>query len=281
MAFPTSPSPGDTYVFKGVTYTWNGGAWTYQESGIPGKPPTITKTYSGPFTEEPEELPLQNYRGQGDGGYEFTGGFADRLSGSTGNLISDNVQYTSAQASSGTWRRFGFSSARQVANDVEYWGENSAEFDQSKGLFGGLHMPDGVTDLFDFDDTALSAAVTTGDLQYTAANGSYNFKQCRVGDLAKVRFSFNVVPQQANTTLEVGLIWATRDENDNVTFTFPLLTQPIFYGTGTVGKPFLNRVEMSAYFASDEDINARVLPAIRADNEILIAPLTTLCTIVR
>jgi hypothetical protein len=40
-------------------------------------------------------------------------------------------------------------------------------------------------------------------------------------------------------------------------------------------------VEMSAYFASQEDVNARALPAIRADNEILIQPLTTLCTIVR
>lgn len=217
----------------------------------------------------------------GISGYEFTGGFADRLSGSTGNLISDNVEYTSSQAAAGTWRRFGFSSVRQAANDVEYWGETNPYFDQSKGLFGGLHMPQGVTDLFDYDDTSLSAAVTTGDLQYTAATGSYNFKQCRVGDLTKVRFSFNVVPQQANTTLEVGLIWATRDENDVVTFTFPLLSQPIFYGTGTVGKSFLNRVEMSAYFASDEDLNARVLPAIRADNEILIQPLTTLCTIVR
>ena len=142
-------------------------------------------------------------------------------------------------------------------------------------------MPAGVTDLFDFSDTSNSAAVETGDLLYTEAPGSYNFKQCLVGDLAKVRFSFNVTPQQANTTVEVGLIWSTRDADDNVTFTFPLLTQPVFFGTGTVGRTFLNRVEMSAYFASSEDINARVLPAIRADNEILIQPLTTLCTIVR
>ena len=281
MAFPLSPSVGEIYTFRGVTYTWSGTSWTYQSPGITSKAPTITKTYSGPFGTERELADLTAYRGQGDGGYEFTGGFVDRTTGSTGNLIGDNIQYTSEQAEAGVWRRFGFSSAQQAINDVEYWGETNVHFDQSKGLFGGMHMPHGVTDLFDYDDTSLASAVTSGDLQYTAANGSYNFKQCRVGDLAKVRFSFMVTPQQANTTIEVGLVWATRNENDEVTFTFPLLTQPIYYGTGTVGKAFLNRVEMSAYFASDEDINARVLPAIRSDNEVLVKPLTTLCTIVR
>ena len=280
MAFPTSPSKGDTYVFEGVTYTWNGFTWRFRPVNADGGAGN-EQSYSGPFGTDRELDDLAQYRGQGDGGYEFTGGFADRTTGSTGNLIGDNVQYTSDQAEAGIWRRFGFSSAQQVINDNEYWGETNVAFYQSKGLFGGMHMPHGVTDLFDFDDTSLAAAVTSGDLQYTAANGSYNFKQCRVGDLAKVRFSFMVTPQQANTTIEVGLIWATRNENDEVTFTFPLLTQPIYYGTGTVGKAFLNRVEMSAYFASDEDINARVLPAIRSDNEVLVKPLTTLCTIVR
>ena len=245
-------------------------------AGLP-TPPTVT-TFNRVSTD-PTVVTLK--KAEGAGGYEFTGGFIDRTSGSTGNLISDNFQYTGALATSGTWKRFGFSSAQQAINDVEYWGETTPGFDQSKGLFGGLHMPTGVGNLFAFDDTALEAAVTTGDLQYTQAPGSYDFSQCKVGDLAKIRFSFNVTPQQANTTLEVGLIWATRDVNDVVTFTFPLLTQPIFYGTGTVGKSFLNRVEMSAYFASDEDLNARVLPAIRADNEVLIQPLTTLCTIIR
>ena len=281
MAFPTSPSSGDQYVFRGVQYTWNGNAWTYQAEGIPGKSPTVTKVYSGPFSEDPEVLLAQTYRGQGDGGYEFTGGFADRLSGVTGNLIADNVQYTNAQAAGRIWRRFGFDPARQVANDVAYWSDPNPAFDQSKGLFGGVNMPDGCTDLFDFADTSAGAAVTTGDLQYTAADGSYDFRQCRVGDLAKVRFSFMVTPQQANTTVEVGLIWNTRDKDDVITATVPLTTQPIFFGTGSVGNAYLNRVEISAYFANDEDVNTRALPAIRADNEVLIKPLSTLCTIVR
>ena len=220
----------------------------------------------------------------GQGGYEFTGGFTDRPTGQTGaNDLGSNVEYTSAMAASGQWLRFGFDATRQAANDVEYWGEDSPLFDQTKGLFGGLHMPPGVDQLFNFTDNGTyNQAKLVGDAPlYTAATGSYDFTDCRVGDLAKVRFSFNAVPQHANTTLEVGLIFATRDENDNITFTFPLTTQPVFFGSGSVGTSFLNRVEMSAYFASDQDVNARALPAIRADQEILIQPLSTLCTIVR
>ena len=218
----------------------------------------------------------------GASGYEFTGGFADRTTGQAGaNDLGTNVQYTAEQAASATWRRFGFSVDRQIANDVQYWGETDPRFDQSKGLFGGLHMPEGVTDLLDYSDTSLEAAIESGPLRYSQAAGSINMKQCRVGDRIQVRFSFNVVPQVANSTLEVGLIWATRDVNDAVTFTFPLTTQPVFYGTGTQGRAYLNRVEMSAYIASYEDINARALPAIRCDNAILVQPLSTLITVIR
>lgn len=224
---------------------------------------------------------------QSDGGMEFTGGFSDRTTGQSGaNDLGSNVQYTQAQATAGQWQRFGFSRARQIANDVEYWGETDPNFDQTKGLFGGTQMPHGVTDLFDFDDTSFGAAasqdiITNFGLDFSAGNGSYDLSQCRTGDWVNVRFSFNVVPQVANTTLQVGLIWATRDENDDVTFVFPLTTQPIFYGTGTQGQASLNRIQMTAYLASGQDINARALPAIKADNEILIQPLTTLITIVR
>jgi hypothetical protein len=218
----------------------------------------------------------------GYSGYEFTGGFEDRTTGQSGaNDLGSNVQYTVDEAANGSWRRFGFSTARQIANDVEYWGETDPAFDQTKGLFGGLHMPPGVTDLIDYSDTSLGAAVTSGSLQYSAANGSYDMSQLQVGDRVQVRFSFNIVPQVGNSTLEIGLIWATRDETDAVTFTFPLTTQPVYFGSGTQGNAYLNRVEMSAYLASDEDVNARALPAIKCDNEILIQPLTTLITVIR
>ena len=217
-----------------------------------------------------------------DTGYEFTGGFADRTTGQSGaNDIGSNVQYTSDMAADEIWYRFGFSAARQAANDVAYFPVDDPDFDQTKGLFGGIHMPEGVNKLIDYSNTDLEAAVTTGNLKYTEAAGSYWLEDCNVGDLVKVRFSFNAVPQVANSTLEVGLIFATRDDDGNVTFTFPLPTQPIYYGTGTQGQAYLNRVEMSAYIASDEDRQARLLPAIRCNNEILIQPLTTLISIVR
>jgi hypothetical protein len=196
------------------------------------------------------------------------------------------VQYTAAQAADNVWRRFGFSTASQVANDVPYWTDPAPAPAAGVGLFGGSYMPAGVTRLFDFDfddsaTTGYSNAVQTGSFQYTAAEGSLDFTQCRAGDLALVRFDFNVIPQVANTTVEVALIWQTRDSSDNPTFTFALTGEPLFFGTGTVGKTYLNRPILSAYFASNEDVNARALLAIRADQQVQVAPLTTLVTIVR
>ena len=223
------------------------------------------------------------------GGYEFTGGFTDRTTGQSGaNDLGSNIQYTSVMAANDAWYRFVFDRTRQVANDSAYFPtDNFDNFDQTKGLFGGAHMPAGIDNLidYDFDDSgdanSYSDALTAGDLQYTDATGSYDLTQCAVGDLVKVRFSFNAVPQVANSTLEVGLIFMTRDANDAPTFTFALTTQPVFYGTGSQGVAYLNRVEMSAYIASDEDRNARLLPAVRCNNEILIQPLSTLISIIR
>lgn len=218
------------------------------------------------------------------GGYEFTGGFADRLSGQSGaNDLGEYVAYNQAMADAGQWLRFGFSTASQATNDVPYWTDPAPESATDIGLFGGSYMPAGVDNMFDFDFYAstYSDAVTTGGLQYTAANGSYDFSQCKAGDLALIRFDFNVIPQFANTTLEVGLIWQTRTADGTPTYTFPLTTQPIFFGEGSVGSTFLNRPIISAYFASNEDVNAVALPAIRANNQIQISPLTTLTTIQR
>ena len=224
-----------------------------------------------------------------DTGYEFTGGFTDRTTGQAGaNDLGSNVQYTQTMATNDTWYRFGFDATRQAANDVAYFPVTDPTFDQTKGLFGGIHMPEGVNNLIDFTDTSFEDASTatfaaggSTSISMTNATGSYDLTDCNVGDLVKVRFSFNAVPQVANSTLEVGLIFATRNADDEITFVFPLTTQPIYYGTGTQGIGFLNRVEMSAYIASTEDINARFLPAIRCNNEILIQPLTTLISIVR
>jgi hypothetical protein len=225
----------------------------------------------------------------GDGGYEFTGGFADRLSGQSGaNDFGTFVAYTQGMADDSQWLRFGFSEAARDANDSVYWTDpdtaNDPDYDGDKGLFGGIHNPSGTTRLIDFafsESPGYSAGVNGQSLNYTAADGSLDFSTCKVGDKAAVRFDFNVIPQIANTTIEIAMIWQTRDANGDATFTFPLTGTPIFYGTGTVGKTFLNRPIITAYFASNEDVRAKALLAIKADNPCQIAPLTTLVTIQR
>lgn len=216
------------------------------------------------------------------GGYEYTAGFSDRSDGTAGTLLGTNVAYTQEQADTGTWLRFGLDATKQAENDAPYWTDPEPSSAQGLGLFGGAYMPPGFTKMFDFtENSTYNAAVQTGDFRYTAATGRLDFSQAKVGDLAACRFDFNIVPQVANTTIEVGLIWATRAANGNITFTFPLTAQPIFYGTGTVGKAFLNRVPITAYFASNEDVRAFALPAIKADNPVLVQPLAILSTIRR
>lgn len=226
------------------------------------------------------------------GGYELTGAFSARTNaqGQSGaNDFGNFVSYTQDMADGEQWLRFGFNPTAQAANDFAYWTDPAPldfdpGFDQTKGLFGGSHMPAGTQNLFDFsfdESPGYSDAVISGDLRYTAATGSFDFSSCQVGDLALVRFDFQVIPQTANTTIEVGMIWQTRLSNGTPTFIFPLTGTPVFYGTGTVGKTFLNRPILSAYFASNEDVNARALLAIKADNPVQVAPLTTLCTIQR
>ncbi len=218
----------------------------------------------------------------GEGGYEFTGGFSDRLSGQSGsNDFGTLVAYTQEMADDDRWLRFGFSEAARDANDSAYFPVGSG-YDPSKGLFGGEHLPRNCEGLISFNDnTAYNSSSIVGDLKYNAADGSLDFTTCRVGDLALVRFDFNVIPQVANTTIEIAMIWQTRDADNNATFTFPLTGTPVFYGTGSVGKTFLNRPILSAYFASSEDVNARALLAVRSDNPIQVAPLTTLVSIQR
>lgn len=265
MAFPTSPARGDTYVQDNTTYTFNGVAW---DRTLVGADNGVTYTSRATLTAGLSGA---------DGGYEFSGAFEDRRVQTNGEVL-----YTASEAASNTWRRFGFSESANTDFDNPYF-STEAGYDSAKGLFGGTHMPAGVTNLFDFDDTSFASAgtLTSPADPYTAAGGSLDFRQCRVGDLLRLRFDFNVTPQQANTTLEICLIWATRNDADEVTFDFPLTAQPVFFGTGTVGRTMLNRVEISAYFASSEDVNARALPAIRADNEIIVAPLSCLATIIR
>jgi hypothetical protein len=222
-----------------------------------------------------------------DSGLSFTGGFTDRTTGAAGSSdVGSNRSYSAADATANRWMILGLDATQQAANDSIYWGSPDTAsmdgYDATKGLFGGTQLPQGVTQLFDFSSTALSTdgSLSNGDL-YLGAGGSLDFSTCQIGDLLECRFDFNIVPQIANSTLEVALLWVTRDSNDAATFSFSLTHSPLFFGTGTVGKTKLIRPVMTAYFASDEDINAVALPAIRCDNAIQIQPLTLLAAIQR
>ena len=217
------------------------------------------------------------------GGYDRTDGFADRQTATNASQDpADYIEYTQEYANTETWMRFGITTAANQANDNQWWGETNPNYDNTKGLFGGLTNPAGVDDFFAFsENTSFNNAVTTGSLKYTQALGSFSLKECQVGDLVLARFDLNVMPMVTNTTIEVGLIYANRDDSDTVTFTFPLTTTPFTYGSGTVGRGYLIRPTVTAYMANQQDVNSRSLLAIKADNPVLVNPIGVLFTIQR
>ena len=249
-------------------------------------------------------------------GYEFTAGFKNRVDGFIGFENGTNVDYTYDHADNNEWMRFGFSDTNQVTVDTPYWADTTdtsspgyvvgsteapgvidgADWNnrthtgahEGVGAFGGAYMPGGVRSMFDFDEdtdynlgSANQTAVQNGGLIYNAAQGSLLMSDLNPGDLCMFRFDFNLVPQVVNTTVEVGLIWSTRSPTNEITYTFPLTTQPLTFGPGTPQKTFLNRPLITAYIASGEDINARALPAIRSNNPVFIQPLSLLYTVIR
>ena len=217
------------------------------------------------------------------GGYDRTDGFADRQTATNASQDpADYIEYTQEYADSGTWLRFGITTEANQANDNQWWGETNPNYDNTKGLFGGLTAPAGVDHFFDFsENTAFNNAQTTGSLKYTQALGSFSLKECQVGDLVLARFDLNVMPMVTNTTIEVGLIYSNRNSSDTITFTFPLTTTPFTYGSGTVGRGYLIRPTVTAYMANQEDVNSRSLLAIKADNPVLVNPIGVLFTIQR
>ena len=212
-------------------------------------------------------------------GIEFTGAFAGKPL--TNNYVWENgtgIEYTAADVTAGIFKTFSFDSAVQAAVDTPYWTDPTPADHTGKGVFGNSYLPTGVTNVFDF--TTVDSD-TYEDGTNVATTGGLDFSSLEVGDKVEIRFDFNAIPQIANTTLQPAIWYKNRDASNNVTFTFPLTAQPIFYGTGTVGKTYLNRIEMSIYIASEEDINALAHYAIKSDNPIIIQPLSTLFTLIR
>ena len=180
--------------------------------------------------------------------------------------------YTEADVSGGVWKKFELSRLVHLSSDIPYWSSPTPSNHIDKGIFGGLHLPRGTTKLIDYTSSDWADGST----------GSLFFEQCKVGDFLNCRFDFEVIPQVANTNLQIGLTFATRNpETKEVTFEFPLTTSPVFFGVGSVGQTFLLRPIITAYFASNEDLYALALPAVKSDNPIIIRPNAMLVNVVR
>jgi hypothetical protein len=213
-------------------------------------------------------------------GYEFTGGFQAK-SDLTGYVwdSTNQVAYTQANADNGDYLRFGLSNTVHQAVDTPYWSDPTPNPNwQGYGMFGGDHLPAGkTTTLINYTFDGWSSSSMTGN-QITDT-GTIALDGLSVGDLVSVRFDYNIIPQIQNTTVDTGLWWATRDNTDAITFEFFLQGGTAFFGQGTVGVSKLQRVTSTAYLASNEDVNAIALPVIKADNPVLIQPLSMLVTI--
>ena len=212
-------------------------------------------------------------------GIEFTGGFAGKpISNQYAWQNGSGINILQADVDADRFKTFSMDSTVQVAVDTPYWTDPTPSDHTGKGVFGGSYLPDGVTNVFDY--TTVDSD-TYEDGSNVVTTGGLDFSQLKVGDKVDVRFDFNAIPQIANTTIETAIWYKNRDASDNVTFTFPLTAQPIFYGTGTVGKTYLNRVSLTIYIASQEDINSLSHFAIKSDNPIIIQPLSSLFTLIR
>ena len=221
-------------------------------------------------------------RDKGKSGYSHTGAFADKPVDA--NYVWEagtGINYSQQDVDNGIYKVFSLDKNIHLQVDNPYWGTPTPSGETGIGLFQGANLPEGVSSLFDYDFDFDATYGTGGNTGFEGSTGRIKLNDCVFGDQLRVRFDFNVIPQIANTTIEPALWYSNRNDNDDITFTFPLTTSPVFYGTGTVGNTYLNRVEISAWITSNEDINALTLPAIKSDNPILIQPLGILATILR
>lgn len=224
----------------------------------------------------------QSWGLQMDSGYSHTGAFAGKpLSNNYVWEAGGGISYDAADVAAETYKVFSLDNAVHLAVDNPYWSTPDVSGDANVGLFNGYALPEGVTSLFDYTfdfDATYPSSSGTG---FEGSTGRIKLNDCQYGDQLRVRFDFNVIPQIANTTVEPALWYSNRNDANDITFTFPLTANPVFYGQGTVGRTFLNRVDISAWIISNEDVNALTLPAIKSDNPVIIQPLGLLVTILR
>ena len=199
----------------------------------------------------------------------------------TSAFVDDAVSYTQSDVNASLFKVFSLNEANHLSSDNPYWSTPTPSGVTGIGLFQGANLPEGVNTLVDYNYVYNDNYPSDGTTGFESTTGRIKLNDCVYGDLLKVRFDFNIIPQIANTTVEPALWYSNRNDSDDITFTFPLTASPIFYGTGTVGNTYLNRVEISAWITSNEDLNALTLPAMRSDNPVIIEPLGMLITIIR
>ncbi len=219
---------------------------------------------------------------KGKSGYSHTGAFADKPT--SNNFVweaGSGINYTQSDVDADLYKVMSLSRNVHEAVDNPYWSVPQPNNELGIGLFRGANLPEGINSLLDFDYVYNDNYDSNGSTGFEGSTGRIKLNDCVYGDQLRVRFDFNVIPQIANTTVEPALWYSNRNDSDEITFTFPLTTSPIFYGGGTVGKTYLNRVDISAWITSNEDVNALTLPAIKADNPVIIQPLGLLITIIR
>jgi hypothetical protein len=219
---------------------------------------------------------------KGKSGYSHTGAFADKPTDN--NFVWEagaGINYTSQNVNDELYKVMSLSRSVHEAVDNPYWSTPQPSNELGVGLFRGANLPEGVNSLVDYDFVYNDNYDENGSTGFEGSTGRIDLSDCVYGDQLRVRFDFNVIPQIANTTVEPALWYSNRNDSDEITFTFPLTTTPIFYGGGTVGKTYLNRVDISAWITSNEDVNALTLPAIKSDNPVIIQPLGLLITILR
>jgi len=219
---------------------------------------------------------------KGKSGYSHTGAFADKPTDN--NFVWEagaGINYTAQDVNDELYKVMSLSRSVHEAVDNPYWSTPQPTNELGIGLFRGANLPEGVSSLVDYDFVYNDNYDENGSTGFEGSTGRIDLSDCVYGDQLRVRFDFNVIPQIANTTVEPALWYSNRNDSDEITFTFPLTTTPIFYGGGTVGKTYLNRVDISAWITSNEDVNALTLPAIKSDNPVIIQPLGLLITILR
>jgi hypothetical protein len=230
---------------------------------------------------ENADIALQTQIDAAKSGEEFTGAFAikDISSGLPFDFPAQGwganyIQYEPARAVAGTTQEkvlpFSLDAAVQQYSDDNSTLPGPLPDHTGVGHFGGAFMPPGVTRLFDFNVVVPGGDLFTGN----DVAGSIDLSQVNLGDQIWIRMDYAIIPQVQNTRITPVVWMRTRDGAGNIVSEFELAGVTFTPEDSTIGQETLIRATVSAYVASELDLNALLHPAIRSDRTVRIKPLT-------